>query len=137
MEYPTKKEILEKKITLKKESLLTLKNWKKKYLKEWNKKKEDQKLYELEILIKEMNKTNNGKKIKIILEEEYAYYPQTKTITQNKYKPSIISSLHELAHHLYGDSELIACTWSIKHFMTIFPKQFKKLKWKGHLLVKQ
>jgi hypothetical protein len=66
----------------------------------------------------------------------YKYSPATKTICLGP-KPSIISSLHELGHHLYGASELEACKFSVHLFKEAFPKSFEKLTWKGHTLVKK
>lgn len=51
--------------------------------------------------------------------------------------PSILSALHELGHHLYGESELDACRFSVHLFKEEFPKSFAKLTWKGHQLVKK
>ena len=49
--------------------------------------------------------------------------------------PSIISSLHEYGHHLYGEDELDACQYSIGMFKAVFPEAFAKLQWEGHKLV--
>ena len=74
----------------------------------------------------------------IITEDtEYFYDSKNKTIHIDIHKISIISGLHELAHHLYGKSELKACRWSVWLFKICFPQQYKKLKWSNHLLVKQ
>lgn len=64
------------------------------------------------------------------------YNPLTKTITIDQ-TLSIISTLHELAHHLFGPDEKTACRWSIWLFKKVWPKAFAKLRWKGHLLKKQ
>ena len=81
---------------------------------------------------------NNGIQLaKIKTTTEYQYNPRTRTIYHNKNNPSIISSLHELAHHLYGEDELIACKWSINLFRTAFPKSYAKLECENHLLIKK
>lgn len=49
---------------------------------------------------------------------------------------SIITALHETAHAMYGPSELKACSWSIKLFKTMFPEEYEKLHWEGHMLKK-
>jgi hypothetical protein len=132
--YPTKKEILKYKIPKKKESLLTMRIWKKDNIKNWKNKTSQEKIRELNKLINNLNKINQGKNLRISETDEYCYNTKEKMIFHDTYHPSIVSSLHELAHHLYGPSELIACAWSIQHFLDIFPKQYKKLQWKGHLL---
>ena len=65
----------------------------------------------------------------------FRYIPETKTICVNK-TLSIISTLHEFGHHLYGKSELKACRFSVWLFKSAFPKTYRKLKWKGHMLKK-
>lgn len=64
----------------------------------------------------------------------YSYIPKTKTITIPQ-KLSIISTLHELGHHLYGPSELEACRFSVHLFKQTFPISYKKCKWNGHMLI--
>jgi len=66
--------------------------------------------------------------------KSYRYSSELKTIYLGS-KPSIISALHELGHHLYGPSELKACRFSVHLFKKTFPETFKKLKWKGHMLI--
>lgn len=69
-------------------------------------------------------------------EAESCYYsPSTKTIAINQ-SCSIISALHELAHHLFGHSELKACKWSVWLFKKTFPRAFASLIWNRHMLVK-
>jgi hypothetical protein len=65
----------------------------------------------------------------------FCYVPAEKLIVFGP-TPSIISSLHEFGHHLYGSSELLACVFSVNHFKEAFPIAYKKLKWKGHMLTK-
>ena len=50
--------------------------------------------------------------------------------------PSVISALHELSHHLNGESELKACRFSTMIFKAAFPGWYKRLVWKGHRLVR-
>jgi hypothetical protein len=64
-----------------------------------------------------------------------SYHKPSKTIIMNQ-STSIISLLHEMAHHLFGNSELKACRWSVWLFKKTFPKAFQKLVWKGHMLTK-
>lgn len=135
--YPTKRKILNHKPEIKEFSLLTLQTWKKECLKGWNKNSKNDKLFKLKFLIKTMNDANNGELLEIKNGKRYCYDTKNKIIYQNTENPSIISALHELAHHLLGPDELKTCAWSIHHFIFAFPKQYKNLKWKKHLLVKK
>jgi hypothetical protein len=51
-------------------------------------------------------------------------------------KGSIITTMHEVAHALFGSSELKACRWSVWLFRKTFNKAYAKLVWKEHCLVK-
>jgi hypothetical protein len=64
------------------------------------------------------------------------YRPMTHTIYINA-SLSIISTLHELAHHLFGADETKACRWSIWLFKKTFKKSFDTLEWQGHMLIKK
>ena len=78
-----------------------------------------------------------GKKIPIIIPtDKYAYYHRINIIVIDSKNPSIISILHEFAHHLHGPNEKTACAWSTQLFKKCFPKSFAKLKWQDNLLVK-
>lgn len=68
--------------------------------------------------------------------EECYYDPNTQTIYLDN-NGSIISCLHEFAHHLYGENELMACSWSVQLFKQVWPKAFAKLKWDGHMLKRE
>lgn len=47
---------------------------------------------------------------------------------------SVVTYLHEFAHHLYGNSEQIACRWSVNLFRRCFPKSWQKLRFEGHMV---
>lgn len=64
------------------------------------------------------------------------YVPMQHKVVLNK-RLSIITALHELAHHLFGTSETKACRWSVHLFKKTFPRAFSRLEWRGHLLVKR
>lgn len=49
-------------------------------------------------------------------------------------KLSVITYLHEFAHHLYGHDEQIACRWSVNLFRRCFPKSWTKVKFDGHMV---
>lgn len=71
----------------------------------------------------------------IPFEEHGTYNPRTHTITLSP-PVSILTSLHEIAHHLFGSSERHATIWSVHLFKRVWPKAFAKLEWRGHMLVK-
>jgi len=134
--YPTKQDIMKNPIKFKKETIMLIKQWKKIWKPQKLQKK--RKLQALIMLIKLLAILYN-KPIKTKYKPKslsFGYSPKTKTITLNQ-TLSIISTLHEFAHHLHGPSELKACRWSIHLYKETFPKNFKKLKWKGHMLIKQ
>lgn len=136
--YPTKEEILTNPPKIKASTIQIVKDWK---IRNWPQYR---------------NQTNNSKSIIIAhllieLSRHYekpvsisqvssisasAYNPITKTIILDPNKPSIISALHELGHHLFEASELKACRWSITIFKKIFPIAYSRLVWNGHLLIK-
>ena len=140
--YPTKKQILSSKIKIPPNTIEIVKIWKEYYFTKhnWNKLTKENNLHNLKILILGLTMITNKKHsvLPIVKDgDSYKYNPLELTIYQDKNKPSIISALHELAHHLYGKSELTACRWSIAIFKKTFPKEYKKLSWKGHTLIKK
>jgi hypothetical protein len=64
------------------------------------------------------------------------YSPATKQIFLNG-TMSIITLLHELRHHLpHGESEHVACAWSLRLFRDCFPGSWGRLSFNGHMAVK-
>ena len=118
--------------------MITTLLWKRKYFKGWNTLPNEEKNKRLKQLIYWLNWVNHKPHDFLIIKtsNEYKYNPETQRIYLEKNNPSIISSLHELGHHLFGSSELIACRWSIGVFSNCFPITFSKLKWDKHLLKK-
>lgn len=133
MGYPTKEGIMDKQLTdeinYPEEVIDTMYTIKSAWYKATNHKK-TQLLYTMITLI---NHFYNGKPFCITEGKEYCYHPNTQTIVLGK-PLSIISSLHELGHHLFGPSELKACRFSVHLFKKVFPKAFAKLIWHGHML---
>lgn len=139
--YPTKEEILKTEYKFKPEILRFAKLWKKVVWNKWRHSNYENKetaimalIYGLALLYK--------KPVRIITASDYyCYYAKNKTINIPpcwKTKPSIISSLHELGHHITkkkGANELGACRFSVWLFKKIFPKAFKRLHWDGHKLI--
>lgn len=137
MTYPKKEKILSKNPNIKSVTIVSTLIWKKNYLKKWKTISKKEKFKRLFILIQWLNEVNKNNDLNIKYGNEYQYYYTTKTIYVDKNNPSIISSLHELAHHLFGDSELSACRWSVWLFKECFPGLYKNLKWDKHLLIKK
>lgn len=135
IKYPTKNKIINCKTIPTKNDIRTTTIWKKTL---WKiPKNTEEKIEMIKILLKFLSENyNKNPKIKFDPKIPSACYSKKyDTIILNNY--SIISALHELGHAIYGSSELKACSWSIKLFQASFPKAFKKLIWKNHMLVKK
>ncbi len=139
VKYPTKKEILDHPVIIKPETIAIIKAWKSEFFHNWSDWDNQTKLTRLNSLIYCIQvMENTGIPFAKVKEgKEYKYNLKTNTIYHNKNIPSIISSLHELAHHLFGDSEFNACRWSVHAFKQCFPHSFGKLEWQNHKLVKK
>lgn len=136
-QYPTKEEILNKPHEVRKINITIVSTWKDNFYK--NKWKEADKKKKLMLLVYLLSGFNimysNGHPLFAIKKgSQYSYNPAEKEITLDAENPSILSTLHEYAHHLLGSSELEACVWSIRLFEKVFPREFKKLRWEGHIL---
>lgn len=132
--YPTKKEIIaafnQIDTSLYNEQVC---NWKEKYYtNKWLNLDVEQKLNALEKLVFALR----GDEIEVLKSDHYYYVPSQKLIGIGK-NASIISTLHEIGHSIYGSSETLACAFSVKVFSEIFPNEYTKLKWVGHMLVKK
>lgn len=133
--YPTKEEILQAKIEYSPEELEYTETWKNTYWRKARKhKKIEVRIYALAWLI-QILASFHQQKIEVSYRPDLgsACYDRAEN-TIHLINDSIISALHELAHVLYGSSELMACAWSVQLFRKIFPKAYKKLKWHGHQL---
>lgn len=131
--YPTKEEILSKKIVYSKKTIEKIEDWKKENWTNWKKLNNPNKILKLCKLISSL--TNERKGVNINHEGKYyCYSPNEAVIQLDMENPSVISTLHEVAHHFYGASELQACRWSIGLFEKVFPTDFKKLHFDGHML---
>lgn len=137
--YPTKEEILAKEIKYKSGTKKILSEWKETI---WKKVRGSENVMEKFDAIKQLIEVLGARYEKPCLVRycercpSCCYSPYTNTIYINK-TVSIISTLHEFAHHLYGSSELKACRWSVHLFKQVFEKSFNRLKWQEHMLVKQ
>lgn len=135
--YPTQEEILAAKPKFKKGTTTIVKKWKKENIKEWKYKSNEEKIKLLKKLIKSLEDIYEKPVKEVITNYDDMYDEKEQTIYLNKTKPSIISTLHEFAHHILGHSELKACMWSIWLFKECFPGLYNNLKWEKHLLVKK
>ena len=63
------------------------------------------------------------------------YRTDSRTIVMNA-SASVISTMHEFAHHLFGHDETKACRWSVHLFRKTFPKAYAQLVWDRHTLRK-
>ncbi len=134
--YPTPEEILkEPGPYLDQGDIAIIKEWKQKYyFSMWSHLNFYQKNAALTELLDDLAMNHKDEIRFIVTGEEYSYDLQEKRLTLSNTKPSIISALHELGHHLWGSSELEACRWSVWLFKTTFPTAYSKLYFKGHLL---
>ena len=137
--YPTQEEIMNSPVKHKKETLKAVKGWRQLVWKEVKNGNPREKFDGLARLINIISMVYNKPCI-VIFEPDgqigCRYNPVTKTIVIDR-SLSIVSTLHELAHHLFGENEKIACRWSIWLFKKVWPKAFAKLRWEGHLLKRQ
>lgn len=79
-----------------------------------------------------------GKYLNMYEGSKYAYFPQASEIMFGQ-NPSIISTLHELAHFLGIKSEIQAVHISLSIFKELYPKSFEKLEFdkNTHVLKKK
>ncbi len=140
--YPTPKEIMDNKPKIDKQFTKTLLIWKRAAYKNWKKQTNHEKLDKLDLLIHMLNIVYSeifGKYKEIFISyflETYAYDQKHQMIEIDPHNPSIISTLHELAHHFFGKNERKATKWSIHLFKKCFPIEAKKLRWQRHMLIK-
>ena len=133
--YPTKEEILEKKPKFRKGTIQAVKLWKKEYIKGWKFRTDEEKIKLLKSLIKSLEEIYEKPVKEVIASNDDFYDTKSRAIYLNAVKPSIISTLHEFAHHILGDSELKACVFSVWLFKLCFPGLYLNLQWKEHLLL--
>lgn len=139
--YPSKEEVMGETPTHKPAVIKLVKNWKKEV---WfplrgTEPTDEQKFLALKTLLQRIAVEIYQKPVEVDYQPSInsaCYNPINNRISLNK-SLSIITALHELAHHLFGRSETKACRWSVHLFKKTFPKAFSQLEWKGHMLVKR
>lgn len=138
--YPTKKEILKdvEKQPVRNSTINIVEKWKNiHYKRKWRNLEQEQKKIALEELIELLWTSSHPTKEKPQIrwkKDVWKYSPDKHIITGAN--PSIISTLHELGHAIHGESELKACIYSTSIFKTCFPIEYGRLKWHGHMLLK-
>ena len=139
-QYPTKQEIIDRMETMNVTQYeQALQNWKDRhYCFIWRKKSIQEKIKSLEslayLIYYHQDQPSKLKTLYVIYADRYALHTKTNTIILNESKPSILSTLHEVGHSINGTSETEACAFSVKLFAKLFPKEYSKLKWRGHML---
>ena len=140
--YPTRDQIMDSPPKHKPEVLRIVKSWKND---EWymGRRRADRRKFEALALLIDRIAMFYGKPVEISFDGNPPYFGRTSGASfYNDDRiflagpPSILTALHELAHHLFGPDELKACRWSVHLFKKIFPKAFARLRWEGHTLVR-
>lgn len=140
MKYPTKEEIEECKTIPSEEQNRMAIIWKNFHTLLGTLENQEERKIAIQRLCEEMLKTENYHNVNIQFAENNDNIPCSCFIAnQNKIylkNTSIITALHEVAHALFGADETKACSWSTKLFKIMFPEEYKKLHWEGHMLKK-
>lgn len=136
IKYPTKKEILENLNNFENniKDIEIIKNWKENNYTGWKNLSGIEKRTRITDLIKRLASLHK-RKVNIIWDQVSYYMPSKLTISLEKDKPSILTALHEFGHHIYGESELTACSYSICMYIKVFPEIYEKMTWQNHLLI--
>jgi len=139
--YPTPEEIMGERLRFKLGVIPTTRAWKEDYFRGWRNLSDEEKFNKIRVLLNAIDAIYNPEqdnRLQAIICSSEAfdrYVPSTRTIFLHK--PSIVTALHELGHHLFGESELLACRFSAQLFQRVFPNQFANLRWSGHALVRR
>lgn len=138
--YPTKEQIMQRPYPKHRPEVLSyVKQWKREQWIPAKRGSREDRINAVGNLILDINNlcyTERDGEFHVIHEEgsRSSYYlPSVRTVVLVG-EPSIITALHELAHHLFGRSELKACRWSVHLFRKTFPRAFARLRWEGHML---
>lgn len=134
-DYPTKERILERERMFKPKLLAAVKAWKREhYNGQWSSKTVEQKIASLVELVDVLD--NRQRTVRVTVGEIYRYFPGQRLLEIDGRNPSIISTIHEMGHHVCGLSELAACRYSVWMFIKVFPRAYERLEWRGHMLVR-
>jgi len=138
--YPTPEQIMERRFVYKRGVIPATRSWKRRFFqRRWRNLSDKDKFTVIAYLLTTIdtiyNPNGQGGLRSVIPGPRACYIPLEQIIVLDA--PSIVSALHELGHHLFGASELTACRFSAQLFQRVFPRQFNRLTWQGHLLVRQ
>jgi hypothetical protein len=134
--YPTKKQILrEPRPKFKWGIMKEISKWKKGFYEDWNGQGEHTQLWALQLLA-EICCDMEGRPRVLVNKENINRYRKIGWIIELTTPFSIISLLHELAHHLFGPDELTACRWSVWLYQLRFRNDYNNLIWNEHTLMK-
>ena len=135
--YPTQSEILELIEEPQAVFVDCIETWKRMhYDKVWRSLSVSDKFDSLAELARSVSNAGGKQLEDVVYGSVWAYNPVDRIVIMGE-KPSIISTLHEVGHHLLGESETNACVFSISIFKTCFPKAYEALEWNGHMLMKR
>jgi hypothetical protein len=139
--YPTPKEIMESEVKFKQQTIDVVNAWKSTNFKGWKQKSLEQRGESLIRLAHDILGSYNTGPMNVVSlpGSPYSFNPYEATITLDGSHPSIVSTLHEVCHAIYGASEKQACRWSVWLFKKTFPQSFDRLQFaeNSHLLVKK
>jgi len=138
--YPTEEEIMAGPMPTHKPAVLSLvKEWKREVWKPVKTGSPEQRFEAIKTLLSRIAVEHYQRPVEVVYSPgllSSCYSPQLNRIALNE-SLSIVTALHELAHHLFGPDEKKACRWSVHLFKKAFPKAFEKLEFRGHMLVKR
>lgn len=137
--YPTKEAIINEEHLHKPEVIKAVKQWKRETWREVKNAEPERRFEALSMLCHKLAEIYR-KPLQAVMfhpaSPSCSYTATTRTINLN-HSLSIISTLHEFAHHAFGPDETKACRWSVWLFKKTFPKAYEQLDWQGHTLVKR
>ena len=138
--YPSRQQVIDRMEEIDIERYIeVLTDWKKnQYAHKWAAKTTNDKIAALESLVYLVYyQQPNYKEAKVIyvkIADRYALHTKTNTIILDGRRASILSTLHEIGHAIFGIPEVDACAFSIKLFARVFPNEYSRLEWHGHML---
>ncbi len=135
--YPTKEDIMDEEHKHKPEVIKAVKIWKREVWKEVKRAGDEQKFEALAGLCHKLSEIYR-KPLSVVYEPSApscSYNPISRRISINQ-SLSILSTMHEFAHHIFGPSETKACRWSVWLFKKTFKVAYERLVWQGHMLVR-
>ena len=138
--YPSRQEVIDRMAKMNVQKYTQgLENWKTQhYSPQWKRKSTKEKMVALEALVYaiyyKQDKPEDLVAIYVKMTDRYALHVKTNTILLNDERASILSTLHEVGHAIFGEPEVDACAFSVKLFAKVFPKEYSKLTWHGHMM---